>query len=100
MVVPMKRYDALVIGAGFGGMYMLIKLRQLGLRAMVIEAGKDVGGTWYWNRYPGARCDVESLEYTQRAGRDPSRQVGIRSTDLPRPHDRRVQESLHNHWSW
>jgi cyclohexanone monooxygenase len=55
--------DAVVIGAGFAGLYMLVKLRQLGLRAIVIERAADVGGTWYWNRYPGARCDVESLNY-------------------------------------
>ena len=55
--------DAVVVGAGFAGMYMLHRLRQVGLTARVIEAGSDVGGTWYWNRYPGARCDVESLEY-------------------------------------
>ena len=55
--------DAVVVGAGFAGMYMLYRLRELGLTARVIEAGDDVGGTWYWNRYPGARCDVESLEY-------------------------------------
>jgi cyclohexanone monooxygenase len=56
-------FDAVVIGAGFAGLYMLVKLRQLGLRAIVLERGADVGGTWYWNRYPGARCDVESLSY-------------------------------------
>ena len=55
--------DALIVGAGFAGMYQLHKLRGLGLSARVIEAGDGVGGTWYWNRYPGARCDVESLEY-------------------------------------
>ena len=55
--------DAVVVGAGFAGMYMLYRLREVGLTARVIEAGSDVGGTWYWNRYPGARCDVESLEY-------------------------------------
>ena len=53
-----------IIGAGFAGMYMLHKARQLGLDARVFEAGSDVGGTWYWNRYPGARCDVESMEYS------------------------------------
>jgi cyclohexanone monooxygenase len=57
-------FDAVVVGAGFAGMYMLHRLRGLGLRARVFEAGDDVGGTWYWNRYPGARCDVESLEYS------------------------------------
>src|SRR4051794_21542102 len=51
--------DAVIIGAGFAGMYMLHRLRGKGFSARVIEAGKGVGGTWYWNRYPGARCDVE-----------------------------------------
>ena len=55
--------DAVVVGAGFAGLYMLYRLRKLGLNARVIEAGDGVGGTWYWNRYPGARCDIESLEY-------------------------------------
>ena len=58
------RFDAIVIGAGFAGLYMLHRLRGLGLSVRVFEAGDDVGGTWYWNRYPGARCDVESLEYS------------------------------------
>jgi cation diffusion facilitator CzcD-associated flavoprotein CzcO len=56
--------DVVVVGAGFAGMYMLHKARQVGLEAHVFEAGSGVGGTWYWNRYPGARCDVESLEYS------------------------------------
>ncbi len=59
-----NRYDMVIVGAGFGGMYMLHRARGLGLKARVYEAGTDVGGTWYWNRYPGARCDVESLEYS------------------------------------
>ncbi|GLX10019.1 NAD(P)/FAD-dependent oxidoreductase [Microbispora sp. NBRC 16548] len=58
------RFDAIVVGAGFAGMYMLHRLRVSGFTARVLEAGGDVGGTWYWNRYPGARCDVESLEYS------------------------------------
>ncbi len=57
-------FDVVVIGAGFAGLYMLYKLRQLGLSARVFETGDGVGGTWYWNRYPGARCDVESLQYS------------------------------------
>ncbi len=57
-------FDAVIIGAGFGGMYMLHRLRQKGFTARVFEAGKGVGGTWYWNRYPGARCDVESVQYS------------------------------------
>jgi len=57
-------FDAVIIGAGFGGLYMLHKLRELGFRARVLEKGDGVGGTWYWNRYPGARVDVESIEYS------------------------------------
>lgn len=56
--------DALVVGAGFAGMFMLHRLRGLGLSACVLEAGAGAGGTWYWNRYPGARCDVESVDYS------------------------------------
>jgi cation diffusion facilitator CzcD-associated flavoprotein CzcO len=58
-------YDAIVIGAGFGGLYMLYKLREdLGLRVLVLEEQDGVGGTWYMNRYPGARCDTESVVYS------------------------------------
>src|ERR1700709_42957 len=57
-------FDAIVVGAGFAGLYMLHRLRGLGFSARVFEAGGGVGGTWYWNRYPGARCDVESLQYS------------------------------------
>ncbi|OYP13172.1 cyclohexanone monooxygenase [Streptomyces sp. FBKL.4005] len=56
--------DAVVVGAGLSGLYQLHRLRQLGLTAMVLEAGDDIGGTWYWNRYPGARCDIESMSYS------------------------------------
>ena len=56
--------DVVVVGAGFGGLYALYKLRSAGLRVRVLEAAPDVGGTWYWNRYPGARCDVESVDYS------------------------------------
>jgi cyclohexanone monooxygenase len=59
-----KTLDAIVVGAGFAGLYSLYRLRKMGLRAQVLEAGKGIGGTWFWNRYPGARCDVESLEYS------------------------------------
>lgn len=57
-------FDIVVIGAGFAGMYALYKFRKLGFRVRVYEAGSGVGGTWFWNRYPGARCDVNSLEYS------------------------------------
>ena len=57
-------FDAVIVGAGFSGMYMLHSLRdRLGLSARVFEAGEGVGGTWYWNRYPGARCDSDSYVY-------------------------------------
>ena len=57
-------YDAVVVGAGFAGLYSLYRLRAAGFSVRVFEAGDGVGGTWYWNRYPGARCDVESIEYS------------------------------------
>ncbi len=56
--------DVVIVGAGFAGMYLLHKLRGVGLKARVFEAADGVGGTWYWNRYPGARCDVESMQYS------------------------------------
>jgi len=56
--------DAIVVGAGFAGLYMLRRLREQGLRARLLEAGDQVGGTWFWNRYPGARCDFESHDYS------------------------------------
>jgi cyclohexanone monooxygenase len=59
-----EAYDVVVVGAGFAGMYMLHRLRGKGLSVRVYEQGGDVGGTWYWNRYPGARCDVESMQYS------------------------------------
>ncbi|MBH79861.1 MAG: cyclohexanone monooxygenase [Gammaproteobacteria bacterium] len=57
-------FDAIIVGAGFAGLYMLHRLRKMGMTVQVFEAGSGVGGTWYWNRYPGARCDAESLVYS------------------------------------
>ncbi len=57
-------FDVLIVGGGAAGLYALHRMRGLGLRARVIEAGSGIGGTWFWNRYPGCRCDVESLEYS------------------------------------
>ena len=59
-----ERFDAIVIGAGFSGLYALHRLRELGVRARVLEMAENVGGTWLFNRYPGARCDIESIEYS------------------------------------
>jgi cation diffusion facilitator CzcD-associated flavoprotein CzcO len=63
-VTEPQRVDAVVVGAGFAGLYQLYRLRELGLATRVFEAGDDVGGTWYWNRYPGARCDIQSMSYS------------------------------------
>ncbi|HQT77546.1 MAG TPA: NAD(P)/FAD-dependent oxidoreductase [Rhodopila sp.] len=60
---PVQTFDAIIIGAGMSGMYQLVRLRELGLSVRVLEAGTGVGGTWYWNRYPGARFDSESYSY-------------------------------------
>src|SRR5690606_22791664 len=57
-------WDAIVVGAGFAGLYALHRLRRMGLRTVVLEAADDVGGTWYWNRYPGARCDIVTTAYS------------------------------------
>jgi cation diffusion facilitator CzcD-associated flavoprotein CzcO len=62
---PVRELDAVIVGAGFSGLYMLYRMRDLmGMDVQVIEAGDGVGGTWYWNRYPGARCDSESYYYS------------------------------------
>ncbi len=58
--------DVVIVGAGFAGMYLLHLMRQAGIDAVVLEQGSGVGGTWYWNRYPGARCDVESVQYSHK----------------------------------
>ena len=70
-------FDVVIVGAGFAGMYMLHRARRLGLSARLLEAGSGVGGTWFWNRYPGARCDVESMEYSYQ-----------------------FDESLQQEWTW
>ena len=61
---PDADFDAVIVGAGVAGLYAIYRLRKLGLRVRAYEAGDGVGGTWFWNRYPGCRCDVESLEYS------------------------------------
>ena len=62
--VDIAEIDVVVVGAGFAGCYMLHRVREMGLSVRVFETGSGVGGTWYWNRYPGARCDIESMEYS------------------------------------
>jgi cation diffusion facilitator CzcD-associated flavoprotein CzcO len=69
-VLPSTPIDAVVVGAGFAGLYALHRLRESGLHTVVVEAGPEVGGVWYWNRYPGARCDVPSLDYSYGFSKD------------------------------
>ena len=57
-------FDVVVVGAGFAGLYLLHRLRNAGFSAKAFETGDDVGGTWFWNRYPGARCDIQSIDYS------------------------------------
>jgi cyclohexanone monooxygenase len=61
--MPLKQLDVLIVGAGFGGIYQLYSLLKLGLKCKVIDIASDVGGTWYWNKYPGAMSDTESHIY-------------------------------------
>jgi len=68
--MPNSDLDAVIVGAGFAGLYMLHRLRGLGVSARIIESAGGVGGTWYWNRYPGARCDVESMQYSYQFSDD------------------------------
>ena len=56
--------DVAVVGAGFAGMHLIYRLRRLGFSVHCFDTASDVGGTWYWNRYPGARCDIESVQYS------------------------------------
>lgn len=62
--MEVQKFDMVIVGAGFAGLYQLYQAKKKGLSARVLEAGDGVGGTWFWNRYPGARCDVESLDYS------------------------------------
>ena len=61
---PPSRYDAIIVGAGISGLYLLHRLREAGMSVLVVEQATGVGGTWFWNRYPGARCDIESMTYS------------------------------------
>jgi cyclohexanone monooxygenase len=64
LMTATRRYDAIIVGAGISGLYLLHRLRRGGLSALVIEQADGIGGTWFWNRYPGARCDIESMTYS------------------------------------
>ena len=77
--------DVLVVGAGFSGMYLIKRLRDLGVSFRVIEAGDDCGGTWYWNRYPGARVDVHSITYSYSWDDDLQQEWQWRERFAPQP---------------
>src|SRR5665213_1235550 len=80
-----ETYDVVVVGAGFAGMYMLHRLRGRGMSVRVYEQGGDVGGTWYWNRYPGARCDVESMQYSYSFSEELQREWNWSERYAPQP---------------
>jgi cation diffusion facilitator CzcD-associated flavoprotein CzcO len=64
-----QQVDVAVVGAGFAGLYLLHRLREAGFSAMALDTANDVGGTWYWNRYPGARCDIQMRRFEDAKGR-------------------------------
>ena len=76
-----QRFDVVIVGAGFSGMYLVHRCRQLGLSCVVLEQGTDIGGTWYWNRYPGARCDIPTVEYSYSFDEELQKNIAFR-----RPH--------------
>jgi cyclohexanone monooxygenase len=80
-----RTYDVVVVGAGFAGLYMLHRLRGQGFSVRVYEQGGDVGGTWYWNRYPGARCDVESMQYSYSFSEELQQQWNWSERYAPQP---------------
>src|ERR1700722_9017693 len=80
-----RAFDVVVVGAGFAGLYMLHRLRGLGFSVRVYEQGGDVGGTWYWNRYPGARCDVESMQYSYSFSEELQQEWDWSEGDGPQP---------------
>jgi len=80
-----QSFDVVIVGAGFSGMHLLHRVRGLGLSVRVIEAGSDVGGTWYWNRYPGARVDVESMQYSLQFDEDLQQQWQWSEKYSPQP---------------
>ena len=85
-------FDAVIIGAGISGLYQLLKLRELGLRVKVFETGTGVGGTWYWNRYPGARFDSESWSYGYSFSKELLQEWDWTEHFSPQPRDAEVSE--------
>jgi len=85
-------FDAIVLGAGVAGLYQLYRLRELGLRVSAFEAGSGVGGTWYWNRYPGARFDSESWTYGYSFSQELLDEWDWQEHFAPQPETERVSE--------
>src|SRR5215475_11352411 len=69
-----RQLDVAIVGGGLAGLYAIHRLRSIGLKVRAYEAGSSVGGTWFWNRYPGARCDIESLQYSYSFDEDLQRE--------------------------
>ncbi len=88
------QYDVAIVGAGFAGLYLLYRFRQLGFDARIWEAGTGVGGTWYWNRYPGARCDVESMQYSYQFDDDLQQEWNWSERYSPQPEILRYAEHV------
>ena len=82
-----KSLDTLIVGAGFAGMYSLHKQLSDGFKAEIYEQADDVGGTWYWNRYPGARCDIESMDYSYSFSEDLQQEWNCLLYTSPSPRD-------------
>jgi cation diffusion facilitator CzcD-associated flavoprotein CzcO len=80
-----QHVDVAVVGAGFAGLYLLHRLRKAGLSAVALDTANDVGGTWYWNRYPGARCDIQTIDYSYTFDPSPTATIcGATSASAPR----------------
>ena len=84
-------FDVIIVGAGFAGIYMLYTLRESGFSAAILETGSGIGGTWYWNRYPGARCDVDNMFYSYSFDEKTYR---CPATKKARERNRRVKKSI------
>ena len=92
--VTEQQYEVAIVGAGFAGLYLLHRCRQLGLSARIWEAGAGVGGTWYWNRYPGARCDIESVQYSYQFDDDLQQEWTWSERYAPQPEILRYAEHV------
>jgi cation diffusion facilitator CzcD-associated flavoprotein CzcO len=93
------RFDAVIIGAGFSGLHMLHELRRLGLRTIVLEMADAIGGTWLVDRYPGARCDIESIEYSYSSSEEIQQDWAWRRRCRRNPRSRPTSTSWPTDWT-